>query len=653
MDAGVLHPCKTWVNVRNLHSIARAGYIPMRSLMIVPALLAASAANAAPDVPSPILTTPEAKDILTYASPETARVTHIDLDLTADFTAHVLYGTAALDIIAKPGATQIVLDDNKLVIAGITDVAGKPLKWSVGTYSGDMGAPLTVEIGSARRIVIAYRSDPDASALGWLAPSLTAGKVKPYLFSQGEPINNRSWIPTQDSPGIRQSWSAKITVPSDLVAVMSAERLTPTGEPAGLGWHSYRFRMDHNVPPYLIALAVGDIRFQPVDGRTGVYTEPTMLARDAAELSDTGKMVTTAEAIYGKYRWGRYDVLVLPPSFPFGGMENPTLTFATPTIITGDKSNVDVIAHELAHSWSGNLVTNATWSDSWLNEGFTTYFENRIDEALYGEERAATLADLLWDDLQRDLKGAPHPEATRLHGKPEGSYGELDYTKGSTFLRTIEFAVGRPRWDAYLKSYFDRHAFQPQTTAGFLADLRANLVKGDVALEAKLRLDEWAYGTGLPDNAVHIRSATLAKIDQTLTRVNAGAPISSITTARWSTQEWLRFLNGLPRHQSAKRLDELDRTLSLSKSSNAYIRSAWLVLAIGNRYDPVIPSIAQFLPSVGRGLLIRPVYRALKDQGEWGLPIAQRIYANSKEGYHPMTAAAIDRMLNVAPKPGM
>ena len=625
----------------------------MRGLLIVSALLSAPAANAQPDAPSPILTTPEAKDVLSYAVPKTARVTHIDLDLTVDFTAHILRGTATLYILAKPGVTEIVLDDNKFVIAQISDVAGKRLKWTVGPYSEEMGAPLTVEIGSARRIVIAYRSDPKASALGWLSPPLTAGKVKPYLFSQGEPINNRSWIPTQDSPGIRQSWSAKITVPSDLVAVMSAKRLSPAGEPAGAGQHSYRFRMDHNVPPYLIALAVGDIRFQPIDARTGVYAEPTALARDAAELSDTGKMVTTAEAIYGKYRWGRYDVLVLPPSFPFGGMENPTLTFATPTIITGDKSNVDVIAHELAHSWSGNLVTNATWSDSWLNEGFTTYFENRIDEALYGKERAATLADLLWDDLQRDLQGAPNPEATQLHGKAGGSYGELDYTKGSTFLRTIEFAVGRPRWDTYLKSYFDRHAFQPQTTAGFLADLRANLIKGDAALETRLRLDEWAYGSGLPENAVHIRSATLARIDQTLARANAGAPISSIDTARWSTQEWLRFLNGLPREQSAKRLDELDRTLSLSKSDNAYVRSAWLVLAIGNRYDPAIPSIEQFLPSVGRGLLIRPVYGALKQQTDWGIPIAKRIYATAKEGYHPTTAAAIDRMLYGIAAPAM
>ena len=617
----------------------------MRKILLVSVSASASVAHAAPDAPSPILTTPEAKDVLSYAVPQVARVTHVDLDLTADFTTHVMRGKATLDILAKPDAREIVLDDNKLVIAGITDAAGKPLKWSVGAHDEYKGAPLTVEIGNARRIVVTYQSDPGASALGWLPPALTAGKVKPYLYSQGESINNRSWIPTQDSPGIRQSWSARITVPSDLVAVMSAERLTPAGEPAAPGWHSYRFRMDHNVPPYLIALAVGDLKFQPLDARTGVYTEPSMLGRDAAELSDTGKMVDAAEALYGKYRWGRYDVLVLPPSFPFGGMENPTLTFATPTIITGDKSNVDVIAHELAHSWSGNLVTNATWSDSWLNEGFTTYFENRIDEALYGKERAATLADLLWDTLQRDLKEAPDPDATRLHGKPEGTYGELDYSKGSTFLRTIEYAVGRARWDAYLKSYFDRHAFQPQTTAGFLADLRANLIKGDAALEAKLQLDEWAYAPGLPANAVHVQSATLAKIDETLKRVNAGAPISSVDTAHWSTQEWLRFLNGLPRQQSAARLGEFDRTLGLSASHNAYIRSAWLVLAIANRYDPAVPSIADFLPSVGRGLLIFPVYRALKQQGDWGMPIARRDYAIARKGYHPTVVATLDRLL--------
>ena len=324
-------------------------------------------------------------------------------------------------------------------------------------------------------------------------------------------------------------------------------------------------------------------------------------------------------------------------------MENPTLTFATPTIITGDRSNVDVIAHELAHSWSGNLVTNATWADSWLNEGFTTYFENRIDEALYGRERAAVLADLLWDDLQRELKESA-PAATRLHGDATGG-GAVDYTKGATFLRTVEYTVGRARWDAYLRGYFDRHAFAPQTTAGFLADLRANLIRGDKDLEAKLQLDRWAYEPGLPDNAVHVKSATLAAIDATLGRLAAGAPAASVDTARWSTQEWIRFLNGLPRQLPAARLAELDATLHLSVSPNPYIRSAWAVLAIGNRYDPAVPGIEAFLPSVGRGLLIRPVYAALKAQGDWGMPIARRVYPRARSGYHPVIVAGLDRVL--------
>ena len=277
----------------------------MRHLIFLAALAVTTPALAAPDVPAPILTTPDAHDILTYAQPQVARVTHVDLDLTVDFAAKNVRGTAALDILAKPGAHEVVLDVDKLDIAKITDAKGRPLKYAIGSHSGEKGAPLTVQIGAARRIVITYTSGPDASALGWLSPSLTAGKKTPYLYTQGQPINNRSWIPTQDSPGIRQSWTAKITVPSNLTAVMSGERLTTAGVAAGKGWHSYRFRMDRNVAPYLIALAVGDIGFRAVDARTGVYSEPSVLGAYATEMSDTGEMVTAAEGIYGKYRWGR------------------------------------------------------------------------------------------------------------------------------------------------------------------------------------------------------------------------------------------------------------------------------------------------------------------------------------------------------------
>ena len=616
----------------------------MRKSLILLSLATAAPIIAAPAPVAPILTTPEAKDATTYARPEIARVTHVDLDLTADFAAKVMRGTATLDVLARPGATELILDDKGLVIDRITDTRGRALPFTVGKATEEMGAPLTVRIGAARRIVIHYRSQPDAGALGWMAPQLTAGGKQPFLYSQGQAIQNRSWIPTQDSPGIRQTWSARITVPTELTAVMSGTRLTTKGEPAGKGWHRFRFRMDNPVPPYLIALAVGDLAFQSLGPRTGVYAEPATLKRVAPELDDTERMVRVAEQLYGPYRWGRYDMLVLPPSFPYGGMENPTLTFLTPTIFTGDKANTDVVAHELAHSWSGNLVTNATWPDGWLNEGFTTYFENRIDEIVYGEERAAVLADLSWDDLQRDLKA--NPTATRLRGAEGEESGELAYNKGAIFLRTIEHAVGRKRWDAYLRSYFDRHAFQPQTTAGFLADLRANLIRGDRALEDKLQIDRWAYQPGLPENAVHLQSKTLAEVDRAIAAVGQGAPIASLPFAKWGTQEWQRFLNGLPRKMSEARLAEMDGAMKLSQSPNAYVRSAWLTLALGNRYQPAVASAEEFLPRIGRMLLIRPVYRALVDQGDWGKPIAQRIYGTAKSRYHPVTVGAIDRIVN-------
>ena len=593
---------------------------------------------------APILATPEAVDVATYAQPLSARVSDVALDLTADFVGHRLHGTATLAVTAKPGTASIILDTRDLNVASITDGAGRALQWTVGPADPDKGAALTVALGGARTLVIAYATSDHAAALQWLAPAQTAGKRQPYLFSQGEPNLNRSWVPTQDSPGIRQTWRARITVPAPLTAVMSAAATNPGGT-AVTGGRRFDFRMDHPVPPYLIALAVGDLKFQALGPRTGVWTEPAMLAKAASELVDTEKMVAAAEALYGPYRWGRYDVLVLPPSFPFGGMENPRLTFATPTIITGDRSQVSVIAHELAHSWSGNLVTNATWSDAWLNEGFTTYFENRIMERLYGRERAAIEADLYWDEMQTRIAklGGMSAPATRLHGAP--FEGELDYVKGSDFLFTLEKEVGRPRLDAWLRAYFDAHAFQPQTTAGLLADLRANLVKGDAGLEARLRLDEWAYAPGLPANAAHIVAKELEAVDAASTAFAHGTPARALATQGWTTHLWLRFLNRLPRVLTPAQLADLDATFKLSATPNGEVRFAWLDLAIPNRYAPALASAEQFLTSQGRFKFVAPLYRALVAQGDWGTPAARRIFGEAKAGYHPVVAGAVGKIL--------
>ncbi|MED5543822.1 MAG: M1 family metallopeptidase [Pseudomonadota bacterium] len=630
----------------SLLGVLLAGTAPLLS---TPALAAnAREANA----PAPILTTPEARDVWTHAEPEAARVTHVSLDLDVDFASKTLAGTATLDVLADADAREIVLDVKDMTIASVTDGKGTPLAYTLGEPDNDeLGAALTVQLDGAKQVRVTYRTSPKASALQWLPPEMTFGKTQPYLYSQGQAIHNRSWVPTQDSPGIRQTWDATLRVPGDLVAVMSAEKLSgDTGEALPDGRRAFRFRMDKPVPPYLIAFAVGDLKFKSLGPRSGVWTEAPMLEKAAYEFADVEKMIDAASALYGPYRWGRYDMLLLPPAFPYGGMENPMLTFLTPTIVTGDRSNTDVVAHELAHSWSGNLVTNATWSDSWLNEGFTTYFENRIMEALYGKERAAMYADLDWDSMMRDIaamgddmKPGMTAAPSRLHGNP--GEGELDYTKGSNFLRMLETRLGRKAWDTYLTSYFDRHAFQPQTTAGFLADLRERMLKDKPDTELALQLDRWAYGAGVPDNAVHVKSETLAQVDERLEAFEAGGPVSAIDTQGWSTQQWLRFLNGLPRELSQERLRELDEGLTLSNSENAYVQSAWFELAIVNRYEPAFPAMAEFVGRIGRGLLVYPIYQRLMQQEGWGPDKARAIFATARPTYHPETAAGIARIL--------
>jgi hypothetical protein len=426
-------------------------------------------------------------------------------------------------------------------------------------------------------------------------------------------------------------------------APKSAEPITQGGESV------FSYRMPHSVAPYMIAIAVGDIAFKELGPRTGVWTEPEMLDRAAAELSDTEKMVEAAEKLYGPYRWGRYDVIVLPPAFPYGGMENPTLTFLTPTFIAGDKSLVGLVAHELAHSWSGNLVTNATWADSWLNEGFTSYFENRIMEAIYGPKRASQEAALSFDDMNEAFaeEGSNAP-ITRLNLPKEqavagGGATGIVYDKGAVFLRTIERIVGREKWDAYLRSYFDRHAFQPMTSALFLADLRKNLIKGDQALEARLQLDRWVYQPGLPANVARPDPAAFAAIDQAVAQFARGGPVPAAFDG-WTTAEKLRFLNKLPRKMPMARLDALNGALRLNQAANQEVLFAWLSLAVDNRYEPAVPPLERFLMSQGRGKFVRPLIQALAKDREWGRPIASRVYAKTRPLYHSIVTRDLDEL---------
>jgi leukotriene-A4 hydrolase len=587
------------------------------------------------------------QDIHSFARPAEARVTHVALDLRTDFKARQLSGTATLTIMPAAGATQVVLDTRDLTIERVTDSSGAPLQFVVGEIDAIRGRPLTVTLPAQGPIVVHYRTAPGAAALQWLAPEQTAGKRFPYLFSQGQAILTRTWIPTQDSPGIRQTYSARITVPRELRAVMSAEHLTPEGVAAGED-RAFEFRLTTPVPPYLIALAVGDLRSRDIGPRTAVFSEPSVQDRAAYEFADLEKMVQTAEPLLGPYRWGRYDLLVLPPSFPFGGMENPRLTFATPTILAGDRSLVSLVAHELAHSWSGNLVTNATWSDFWLNEGTTSYVEKRLMEALYGAERAQILRVLAWRELQDEIArlGGPSSKETILHldltGRdPDDGATQIPYEKGAKFLETIEAAVGRERFDPYLRSYFDRHAFQPITSAAFLADVRANLIKGDAELEKKLLLDEWVYQPGLPANAAAPRAEALDRVHAQAKAFAGGTSAASLMTKGWSTQEWQHFLGNLPTMLTPAQLRDLDAAFTLTGSGNSEVLFAWLRIAIRHHYQPAMPALERFLTEQGRRKFLRPLYEDLMKQ-DWGKAEAKRIYTKARPMYHAVATGTLD-----------
>ena len=494
-----LRPAAAAAVILGLVAVAPTGCRTASPPVSPPASAPASVAASAPAALEVL-----AHDVHSSAQPEQARVNHVDLDLAADFENRRLSGTAALTIDKAAGATTLIVDTADLDIRAVRDGAGQTLAFELRPPHPIRGTPLAVTLRpTTDRVVITYATRPEAGALQWLSPQLTATKKHPFLFSQGQSILTRSWIPTQDSPGVRQTYSAKITVDAPLRVVMSAEMLTPDGEPTPDGRRAFRFRMNEAIPPYLIAIAIGDLAFRALGPRTGVYAEPPTLDAAATELADTERMVEVAEKLFGPYRWGRYDMLVLPPSFPFGGMENPRLTFLTPTMLAGDRSLVSLIAHELAHSWSGNLVTNATWADFWLNEGFTTYIEYRIMEALYGPDRADMLARLGWSDLKKELSemGESSPDTRLKIGlddrNPDDGMTGIPYEKGAHFLRTVEVAVGREAFDRWLRSYFDRYAFKPMTTEKMLEDMRTHLLADHPNAEDSIGLEKWCYEPGI------------------------------------------------------------------------------------------------------------------------------------------------------------
>jgi leukotriene-A4 hydrolase len=587
----------------------------------------------APGAPS------EARDPHSYSRPDEVRVEHIALDLDVDFAKKQLAGTATLRIRNEKNAKQLVLDTNGLVIRSVKLQPGDaPAQYQLAPADPIFGSALTIGINpDTNAVAIEYASSPGARALQWLEPAMTAGKKHPFLLSQSQAILARTWVPCQDTPGVRFTYDATIRVPKDLLALMSAENPQAKNEDG-----VYRFRMPQPVPSYLLAIAVGDVEFRPFDTRSGVYAEPPVIDAAAEEFSETPKMIDTAEKLYGPYRWGRYDLLVLPPSFPYGGMENPRLTFLTPTVIAGDKSLVSLIAHELAHSWSGNLVTNATWNDFWLNEGFTTYFEHRITEQLYGREYSEMLWLLGVTEVKEELATLPPADQhlyVDLQGRDPDEAPTQVYEKGALFLRLLEETAGRERWDKFLRAYFETFAFKPMNTTRFIEHLDAALP--DVMQKVDIR--QWIHGPGLPANAPKPRSEAFTRVEAQAKAFAGGGPASAIDMSKWSSHERVHFIQSLP-NLYPERLAELDARFHFSDAGNNEVLSAWLERSLDSGYKGAYPAVERFLTVQGRRKFLKPIYEKLAKSD---VEFAKRIYAKARPSYHPVSQATIDEILNL------
>lgn len=579
-----------------------------------------------------------------FSRPDKVSLRHIDLELEVDFRAKEITGRASLHL--NPSKEdELVLDTRNLDIKRVT--AGRTetdVEYALGDNVHHLGQPLTIRLpAKANLIHIYYLAGGDRGALQWLEPSYTTGGRYPFLFTQSQTIGARTWIPCQDTPRVRTTYNARVKVPKGLMALMSAEN--PTEQTTS---GVYQFKCYFPIPSYLFALAVGELDHFPLGPRSGVYAERAVVSHAAWEFGEIESMIRAAEQLYGPYRWNRFDLVVLPPSFPLGGMENPQLIFITPTVLAGDRSLTSLVAHELAHAWSGNLVTNATWNDFWLNEGFSVYAEHRIVEELHGKDYDEMLVSVSLRRLKQALADLP-PRDTWLHGNldsrhPDDCFTEIPYDKGYLFLRMLEESFGRERWDRFVRKYVDSFAFRSVTSSVFVAFLREHLVGTDKKLEESVRISDWLYGPGLPQNCPSIYSTELERVVVQIQRIQRDDPARNICTGGWTTHHWVYFLGNLEVPASATKLEELDETFRLSETGNADILYSWLLLCIASQYGGADFALKNFLHSQGRLRYVKGLYQALVKSSE-GKKKAEQIYSSARAKYHSSVVRVVDQIL--------
>ncbi|XP_026762951.2 leukotriene A-4 hydrolase isoform X3 [Galleria mellonella] len=563
-------------------------------------------------------------DPSSFSQPDLAVMKHVSLVLNVDFEKKVLDGTAVINFEILQDIGELILDVRNLTIEKIELEDGTPLKYKVDDEVPNFGSKLTITLskpattGDKLKIRIKYITAPTASALQWLEPSQTSGKKYPYLFSQCQPIHARSILPCQDTPAVKFTYDAEVTAPEEFTVLMSALR----GEAKN---NKTSFRQPVPIPAYLLALAVGVLEYRTLGPRSLVWSEKEEIERSAWEFAETEKYLQAAEKLCGKYEWSQYDLLVLPPSFPYGGMENPCLTFVTPTLLAGDRSQADVIVHEIMHSWTGNLVTNRNFEHFWLNEGFTVFLERKVAASLIADteeaRRSRDFHSLLGlQELNETVKeelGVTN-QLTKLvvdlkAVHPDDAFSTVPYEKGSLFLRYLEDLVGGPEvFDDFLRSYLNNFQKKSLDTDQFKAYL-LNYFKDNEILKT-VDWNAWLYTSGMPPVIPNYdRSMTKAVTTLLSTINNDSVTLNYNDVKSFTPHQIINLLQALIDQSplSIERLRSLGEEYKIDSSKNTEIVYRWLRLCIRSRDLTKLNDAFDFVNRQGRMKYVRPIYRDL------------------------------------------
>lgn len=547
-----------------------------------------------------------------FAQPNEAKATHLQWSGQVDFASKTIIAKASWMIQSQKKADTIVFDTYGLDIQKVTIDDQQETGWVLDTPDPILGSALRIAIKPGTQMVhIQYRTASQAKGLQWLDAAQTGDKKHPFLFSQGQAILTRTWLPCQDSPSLRFSFDATVSVPAGLMAVMSAPN-SQQHSTDGL----YRFSNSQPIPSYLFALAVGDFSYKAFDGRSGIYAEKSTLDVAWQEFANLPPMIKAAERLFGKMPWQRFDVLVLPPSFPFGGMENPMIMFAAPTLIAGDRSLTNLVAHELAHTWSDQLVRIASWEDFWLNEFFTNYIERRIIEEIEGSSYTEMMESLSNLELEKTLESAGLTGQSLvlvpdLDGKdPDQVLGATQYLKVAALMMHMESSLQKKNIDRWIRQQLREGEGKVYTTQSFVQSHQNELFSNENFNEA--HLNTWFYEQQLPKNYQRRISTRFASVEAVASQWLQGEEISLLPTGGWSVYEWMYFLRIINQGQLAQsRLSELDQALLLSNSGNAELQAVWLQLALQHNYLEVLAAVEKYVAKTGRRKLLLLVYKAL------------------------------------------